>query len=350
MVYFNWWPFPQSQIKKNPITFVIKMLMHFLFLGHVKFLLSATLILPADEPLKMYFPKCSRMCGCGGILSSSTPCPWPGKSVEGCVVHDFPWTRAALGRKVGFPHLWGTELSHKGPKGSRDYLVLGHWCGRCSSPCPSCGAVGMARRGACRSLGYGSPQFFVSHRALDWMSRGQFSSSLKQRFLLLLPVALRISLGIKGEGISVPCCRSIKTPGGSTSGEEGAEYFPVSHHTQDCVQPWLSKGSSSANPSGRGWWLLWAAQTFWDAIGAPRFQRCVTSIWGSGREWGWTGPSQGCGKLCQNWVHFSALGLLVLWREQGQSFPAGCIFLLKTEKKRETHQNYLRNLFCCCCF
>lgn len=81
------------------------MLMHFLFLGHVKFLLPATFILPTDEPLKMYFPKYSKMCGCGGILSSSTPWPWPRKPVEGCVVHDFPWARAALGRKVGSPRL-----------------------------------------------------------------------------------------------------------------------------------------------------------------------------------------------------------------------------------------------------
>lgn len=92
-------PFPNHKLKKNPITFVIKMLMHFLFLGHVKFLLPAAFILPTDQPLKMYF---SKMCGCGGILSSSPLCPWPGKPVEGYVVHDFPWTRAALGRKGVF--------------------------------------------------------------------------------------------------------------------------------------------------------------------------------------------------------------------------------------------------------
>lgn len=270
-------PFPNHKLKKNPITFVIKMLMHFLFLGHVKFLLPAAFILPTDQPLKMYF---SKMCGCGGILSSSPLCPWPGKPVEGCVVHDFPQTRAALEGR-GFSSLSRCWTYTQGAKGL--WGLLG--------PCP-----------------------------LVW-------KMLEQWFPLLLPVALRTSWGIKGEGISVPC--SIKTPGGFRGGEEGAECSPVSHHTQDSVQPWLSKGSSFAPSLEKAGGCC---ELHKPSPMPLEPQRCVTSSWGSGKEWGERGTSQVCGINC---ARTGCTSLLALWRKQGQSFPAWCTFLPKGRK-----QNY----------
>lgn len=54
-------PFPNHKFKKNPITFVIKMLMHFLFfLGHVKFLLRATLFSLSMNQYKCIFPSAPR--------------------------------------------------------------------------------------------------------------------------------------------------------------------------------------------------------------------------------------------------------------------------------------------------
>lgn len=330
-------PFPNHKLKKNPITFVIKMLMHFLFLGHVKFLLPAAFTLPTDQPLKMHFPKHSKKCGCGGILSSSTLCPWPGKPVEGCVVHDFPWTREPLeGRAFSsLSRLWTFTQGARGLWGWLGPCTL-VWkmflSASCRLDCPSCRAVGMARRGSCRSLGSGCPRFFVSHRTLDWRFRRQFSSSLKHWFILLLPVALRTSLGIKGEGISVPC--SIKTPGGFRRGEEGAECFPVSHH---CVQLWLSEGSSFApsveeaggccelhKPSGMPLEPQGprdVSHPAGDPEGNEEKEGLAKRVWG---------------KLCQNGVHFTA-GLV---KGAGAELSSWMYFPPKGRK-----QNYQKSIF-----
>lgn len=120
-------------------------------------------------------------------------------------------------------------------------------------------------------------------------------------------------MGVKEEAILVPCCCSIKAPGGSRSGEEGVECFPVSHHTQDCVQLWLSKGSRFApsleeaggccelhRPSGmqlkpQGHWDV--SHPFEDLEGNEEAEGLTKGVWG---------------KLCQNWLHFATLGLLAL--------------------------------------
>lgn len=303
MVYFNWWPFPQSQIKKNPITFVIKMLMHFLFLGHVKFLLPATFILPVDQPLKMYFAKCSKMCGCGGILSSSTLCPWPGEAVEGCVVHDFPWKRATLGRKVGFPRLRGTEISHKWREGSRDYLVLVHWCGRCSS-LPAAGWVVLpaglwewpgeepAGPWGLAPLSSLCPtelwtEGLESNSAPAWNSDFFFCFQLhsgplwglKEKVFWYLAVPLlklQEDPGVERKELSVFLCLITLRTVFSCGFQRAAALHPLWKRLVDA----------------------WAAQTLQDAIAAPRPQPCVTSIWGPGREWRGTRTSQGCVGNC----------------------------------------------------
>lgn len=351
MVYFNWWPFPQSQIKKNPNYICNKDANAFLVFRARKVLAAGNFHSPRRSATKNVFCQVLQdvwMWRNSQLIHSVSMARW---SCWGLCCPWFPLEKGNPWQEGGFSspsRHWDFTQVARGLQGllgacALVWKMLLSSC--CRMSCPSCRAVGMARRGACRSLGSGSPQFFVSHRALDWRSRKQFSSSMKQWFLLLLPAALRASLGIKGEGILVPCRPSIKTPGGSRSGEEGAECFPVSHHTQDCVQLWLSKGSSFAPSLEEAGGCLSCT----DPPGcncSPKASAMCHIHLGT-----WKGMKRNkdqprvCGKLCQSWVHFAALGLLALWREQGQSFPAGCIFLPKVENRRETHQNYLRSIF-----